>query len=146
LILVIGLTGLGSSLLPAADRTIGIGTLRDKIQGDWVGHMAGVDWGGPTEFSHQGTIIPVSSVPAWTPDMINGGFGQDDLYVEMPFVNAMNDNGVNCDWTKFGDCFRGFSPQLWHANMQGRQNLQDGYQVPDSGHYSINPHCDDIDW
>jgi hypothetical protein len=146
LFLVIALTGLGSSPLLAADRTIGINTLRDKISGGWVGHMAGVCWGAPTEFSHQGSIIPDGSVPAWTPDMINGGFGQDDLYVEMPFVNAMNNNGVNCDWTTFGDYFKIFTPQLWHANMMGRQNLQNGYPVPDSGHYGVNQHCDDIDW
>lgn len=145
-LLVIGLTGLGNSFLVAADRTIGIDSLRDKIRGGWVGHMAGVSWGAPTEFGYQGTIIPDASVPAWTPDMVNGGFGQDDLYVEMPFVNAMNDHGANCDWTRFGDYFRGFTPALWHANLIGRQNLQTGYPVPDSGHYSHNQHCDDIDW
>lgn len=143
---MIGLTWPGHSRLVAAERTITIGTLRDKIRGGWVGHMAGVTWGARTEFGYQSTIIPDASVPAWTPDMINDGFGQDDLYVEMPFINALKDNGANCDWTKFGDSFRGFTPALWHANLIGRQNLQNGYLVPDSGHYSHNPHCDDIDW
>ena len=140
------LMGPGSSLVLAADRQIDINTLRDKIKGGWVGYMAGTAWGGPTEFSHQGTLIPDNEVPVWIPDMINGGFNQDDLYMQMPFVNALNDKGVNCDWTKFGDNFRVFTPQLWHANFSGRQNLQNGYEVPDSGHYSHDQHCDDIDW
>jgi hypothetical protein len=29
-------------------------TLLDKIEGGWVGQMAGVAWGGQTEFSCQG--------------------------------------------------------------------------------------------
>ena len=145
-ILLIGWAAFGNSVLQAAERTMNVTTLRDKISGGWVGHMAGVSWGAPTEFGYQGTMIPDASVPVWSPSWVNGGYGQDDLYVQMPFVNAMKDNGANCDWTKFGDYFRVFAPQLWHANMQGRQNLQNGFQVPDSGHYSHNQHCDDIDW
>ena len=144
--LLLALTGLGSPFLWAADRAIDIVTLRDKIKGGWVGHMAGTAWGASTEFGYLGSIMPDNEVPTWSPNMVNDSFDQDDLYVAMPFVNAVTDNGVNCHWTRFGDYFRDFTPQLWHANLIGRQNLRNGFPVPDSGHYSRNEHCDDIDW
>lgn len=34
---------------------------RDKMQGGWIGQMAGVGWGGPTEFKWRGEIIPAES-------------------------------------------------------------------------------------
>jgi hypothetical protein len=144
--LLLALAGLGSPALLAADRTINVVTLRDKIKGGWVGHMAGTAWGASTEFGYLGSIMPDNEVPTWSPSMVNDSFDQDDLYVAMPFVRAVNDNGVNCNWTKFGDYFRDFTPQLWHANLVGRMNLRNGFSVPDSGHYSRNQHCDDIDW
>ena len=140
------MTAFGSPALRAADRTINVVTLRDKIKGGWVGHMAGTAWGFPTEFQYLGVIMPNGDVPTWTPDMVNDSFEQDDLYCSMPFVTALNDHGVNCNWTKFGDYFRDFSPQLWHANLIGRMNLRNGFPVPESGHYSRNSHCDDLDW
>jgi len=144
--LLLVLTGLGSPVLLAADRTINIVTLRDKIKGGWVGHMAGTAWGASTEFGYLGVIMPDNEVPTWSPNMVNDSFDQDDLYVAMPFVSAVSDYGVNCNWTRFGDYFRDFTPRLWHANLIGRQNLRNGFPVPDSGHYSRNDHCDDIDW
>src|SRR6266540_1561197 len=36
-----------------------------------VGQMAGVAWGGPTEFRYQGRIIPERELPCWVPQMIN---------------------------------------------------------------------------
>ncbi len=146
IVLLLAFTGLGGRILSAADRTINIVTLRDKIKGGWVGHMAGTAWGFPTEFQYLGVIMPDGDVPTWTPDMVNDSFEQDDLYVSMPFINALNDHGVNCHWTRFGDYFRDFSPQLWHANLIGRMNLRNGHPVPESGHYSRNQHCDDLDW
>jgi len=144
--LAAGLAAFWCVPLEAGTREININTLRDKIKGGWVGHMAGVSWGAPTEFQYQGTIIPDGSVPNWSPSLVNDSYDQDDLYVEMPFLSAMVEHGANCDWTKFGDYFRSFTPGLAHANMIGRQNLQAGWQVPDSGYYSHNAHCDDIDW
>ena len=63
--------------------------LYDKLLGGWIGQMAGVTWGAPTEFRWRGTIIPAEEFPAWQPEMINGGLRQDDLYVEIPFLDAM---------------------------------------------------------
>jgi hypothetical protein len=119
-------------------------TLLDKIEGGWLGQMAGVAWGGPTEFSCQGTIM--EEEVGWRPRSINDAYDQDDLYVELPFLEAMKVHGVNASWTAFGEYFKNTEFMLWHANDAGRTNLQAGIAAPDSGHYRNNPHADDIDW
>lgn len=116
----------------------------DKIKGGMLGQTVGVTWGAATEFGAQGRMLSDSEVPP-TFD-VNGVFGQDDIYVEVPFMDAMNDNGVNCSWKIFGDYFKTTSFPLWHANVVGRENLLKGIDAPASGHYSVNYHCDDIDW
>lgn len=127
-------------------RTITLADYRDKLMGGWVGQMAGVAYGDVTEFRFNGRIIPENEVPGWTPEAINRTCGQDDVYVEIPFLLAMNDKGVNCGWEVFGNYFRDTEFDLWHANRAGRDNLRKGIPAPDSGHYSRNTHCDDIDW
>ena len=120
--------------------------LRDKIAGSWAAQMIGVTWGAPTEFVYAGSIIPASNVPVWKSEMINSAFGQDDLYVEIPFIEAMRDNGVDCGVETVADYFRDTLFGLDHANFQGRSNLRAGIAVPDSGSYLYNYHADDIDW
>jgi len=138
------LAGCGEESRPT--RSIGIQQLRDKISGAWVGQFAGVAWGMTTEFFYLGEIIPEEEVPVWAPEWINIGYVQDDVYVEIPFIQAMREHGINCDWSHFGAAFADTSFALWHANLAGRENLQAGITVPDSGHYRNNEHCDDIDW
>ena len=120
--------------------------LRDRIEGSWAAQMIGVTWGASTEFRYQGTIIPESEVPAWNAAMINDAFGQDDLYVEIPFLDVLSKNGFDCELKLLADAFRDTSFPLDHANAQGRINLRAGIAAPDSGSYVYNYHCDDIDW
>jgi len=35
----------------------------DKMKAGWIGQMAGVGWGGPTEFKWNGKIIPEEAMP-----------------------------------------------------------------------------------
>ena len=120
--------------------------LLDKLEGGWIGQMAGVAWGAPTEFCYAGRLIPLSNVPQWTNDMINDAFGQDDLYVEIPFLDTMKKKGVDCDPKHIAAAFKTTQFALWHANGMARQNLKDGLDYPDSGSYLYNYHADDIDW
>jgi hypothetical protein len=120
--------------------------IMDKLRGGWAGQMAGVSWGAPTEFKWLGDIMPDPVVPTWSPSAINEGFDQDDIYVEIPFLEAMKDNGVNCEVEILGDYFRDTEFDLWHANLAARSNLRRGIPAPDSGHYDHNVHCSDIDW
>ena len=118
----------------------------DRMKGGWLGEMAGVTWAAPTEFIARGRIIEESAVPIWKPSTVNTGFGQDDLYVEVPFLDCMKDHGVNASWKQLGDYFAQSQFALWHANYYGRENLRKGIEAPASGHYLYNEHCDDIDW
>ncbi len=120
--------------------------LYDKIAGGWIGQMVGVAWAASTEFTHAGKLIEESSMPKWSPDMINDAFGQDDLYVEIPFLDAMKENGFDCDPKFIAEKFRDSKFALWHANYMGRENLLNGIPYPLSGSYQYNYHADDIDW
>jgi chitodextrinase len=130
----------------AATAAIEEAVILDKIKGAWLGQMAGVDWGASTEFQYLATIIPDGRVPEWSPDMINDGFGQDDLYVEIPFIDALMTSGMNAGWSALGNNFRDTSYGLWHANAAGRTNLASGVPAPDSGDHAFSVHGDDIDW
>ncbi|MBE6672153.1 MAG: hypothetical protein E7599_01335 [Ruminococcaceae bacterium] len=120
--------------------------MKDKITGGWIGQMVGVAWAASTEFTHAGKLIPETGMPIWKPEMINDAFGQDDLYVEIPFLDAMKDHGVDCDPKYMAETFRDSKFALWHANYMGRQNLLNGIPFPQSGSYLYNYHADDIDW
>ena len=126
--------------------TLDPATARDRIMGSWVGQMAGVAWGAPTEFKYHGRIIPADEVPVWKPSMINNAFIQDDLYVEIPFLEVLAVHGPAASWTLHGEAFRDTSFPLWHGNKAGRDNLLAGIPAPDSGHWRNNLHCDDLDW
>lgn len=120
--------------------------IKDRIEGSWAAQMIGVTWGASTEFGYQGRIIPVNEVPEWKAQMINDAFGQDDLYVEIPFLDAMYKEGVDCTLTVLAEAFRDTQFGLDHANYLGRANLRAGIPAPQSGSYLYNYHCDDIDW
>ena len=107
--------------------------------------MAGVAWGNTTEYGYT-TMMPDAAVPAWNAGDVNNGFVQDDIYVEIPFMDTMKVKGVNCSWTDFGNTFKNTTFNLWHANLIGRNNLKSNIPAPWSGHYSNNSHADDIDW
>jgi hypothetical protein len=117
----------------------------DKMKAGWVGQMAGVGWGGPTEFHSKGVIMPAEKVPKWKPEMINQ-FGQDDIYVEMTFLRTLEQYGFDCSIRQAGIDFANSGYNLWHANRNGRDNLRKGIAPPDSGHPKFNKHADDIDY
>ena len=118
---------------------------RDRMKAAWMGQMAGVGWGLPTEFDYIDRIIPVEEVPPWTPGMINQQ-GNDDLYVEMTFLSSMERHGTDVSQRQVGIDFANTSYGLWAANRNGRENLRAGIAPPASGHPRYNPHCEDIDY
>jgi len=127
------------------ERRLSVEAYRDKMKAGWLGQMAGVGWGGPTEFHYNGKIIPEDKMPTWTPGMINQ-FGQDDLYVEMTFLRTLELHGLDAPIRQAGIDFANSGYKLWHANAHGRSNLRKGIAPPDSGHPKFNPHADDIDY
>ncbi len=117
----------------------------DKMKAGWIGQMAGVGWGGPTEFKWKGEIIPEDKIPQWKPEMINQ-FHQDDIYVEMTFLRTLELYGMDVSIRQAGIDFANSGYPLWHANRAGRDNLRGGIAPPDSGHPQFNKHADDIDY
>ncbi|MDF2685561.1 MAG: putative rane protein [Clostridia bacterium] len=120
--------------------------LYDKILGSWIGQAAGVVWGASTEFVYGGKTIPENEVPSIDSLDMNGMFTQDDLYVEIPFIQAMLENGVNCDIKYLADAFKNTEFPLWHANLAARDNLIKDIEAPLSGNPLYNQHSEDIDW
>jgi len=117
----------------------------DKCQGAWVGQMIGVCYGAPYEFRSNGRPI-TEPLRAWEPDRIAGAIGQDDLYVEMTFLKALETHGLKITPEQAGLAFAATKFPLWHANLRGRTNVRRGVLPPFSGHPDHNRHADDIDF
>jgi hypothetical protein len=117
----------------------------DKMKAAWIGQMAGVGWGQPTEFKVKGAIITEDKMPPWNPAMINQ-HGNDDCYVEMTFLRSLEQYGWEVSIRQAGIDFANSGYPLWHANKEGRDNLRKGIAPPDSGHPQFNKHADDIDY
>jgi hypothetical protein len=127
-------------------REIPLSELRDRIRGGWAGQMIGVSFGAPTEFRYLERIIPSSEVPKWTPDRVHNSLNQDDLYVEMSFVQVLDEKGLDATTENFGEVFRGTDYPLWHANLAARRALKRGVPAGQSGRPEQNAHANDIDF
>ena len=125
---------------------LSVNEYRDKMKAGWIGQIAGVSWGAPTEFKWQDKIIPADKMPAWRPEMINDAFGQDDLYVEMTFLRTLEQYGIDVSIRQAGIDFANSGYPLWCANNAGRTNLRRGIAPPDSGHPQFNKCPNDIDY
>ncbi len=121
-----------------------ISDLENKIKGGWVGKAYGVSFGGPTEFGTQGAMIEGPL------EMKEEGLKwlnwQDDMYVNMALLKAVDENGLNATAADFAQEFAYGGFMLWHANGQGRQNILAGIPPELSGHPKYNPHANDIDF
>ena len=73
--------------------------LKDKIAGGWAGKMIGVTYGAPTEFRYQQKINNDSI--KWTPADIKGSVWQDDIYVQLTFMMAMDKYGMDAPAVKY---------------------------------------------
>ena len=126
-------------------RRLSVEAYQSKMKAGWLGQMAGVGWGAPTEFRFNAMIIPEDMVPEWEPHMINQQY-QDDIYVEMTFLKTLEDYGFDVSIRQAGIDFANSKYRLWHANYYGRENLRSGIAPPYSGHPQFNAHADDIDY
>lgn len=116
----------------------------DKIRGSFVGQMAGVTYAYPYEFRSK-EIIELPLWP-WIPPIIVSALNQDDIYVEMTFLESMVKYGINVSQEQAAIDFSNSQYDLWHANYYARENLRNGIMPPYSGHPKYNEHADDIDF
>jgi len=116
-----------------------------KMKAAWIGQMIGVGWGAPTEFQFIAKTIPDDKVPEFNSDMVNV-FGQDDLYVEMTFIQTLEQYGIDCSIEQAGIDFANSEYMLWGANEMGRENLRFGIKPPASSHPDYHKGADWIDY
>jgi len=88
-------------------------------------------------------MIPGDEVPLWKNEMVNQQ-GNDDLYVEMTFLQSMEKYGTDVTIRQAGIDFANTGYTLWAANLQGRENLRYGIAPPASSHPKYNKNADDI--
>ena len=138
--------GIGCTNDSVQYRRLPVKVYRDKMKAGWVGQIAGVSWGAPTEFKWRDKIIPMEDMPVWNPDMINDAFTQDDLYVEMTFLRSLEEYGLDVSIRQAGIDFANSEYPLWCANAAGRKNLRSGIAPPDASHPQFNRCPNDIDY
>lgn len=125
--------------------TITEAELLDKIKGAWAGKMIGVMHGIGMEFHAVGETFE-GDIP-WTPQMIQGSLGEDDIYGQLCFMSTMERNqGLQTSVEKLAEDFAHAEFGLAHANLQGRKNFLDGIMPPMSGSAEYNMHANDIDF
>lgn len=118
--------------------------LLDKIRGAWLGKAYGVTYGGPTEFRYMGKIIdgPLQLEDDWIERILT----QDDIYVNMAFLETLADSGFEASASAYATNFAYAGFGLGHANCQARQNLFAGVPPNLSGHPYYSAHAEDIDF
>lgn len=126
-------------------------TLKDKIKGAWAAQTIGVTYGGPTEFKYLKRTIPDSVEIVWSDTtllywMKNIPALYDDIYMDLTFVEVMEKEGLDAPASSHALAYANAKYWLWHANQQGRYNILNGIMPPESGHWTNNPHADDIDF
>ena len=145
-ILVTAIIGISCKDNTVQYRRLPVKVYRDKMKAGWVGQIAGVCWGAPTEFRWKDRIIPEEDMPVWKSEMINEAFGQDDLYVEMTFLRTLEEYGIDVSIRQAGIDFANSEYPLWCANDAGRKNLRSGVAPPDASHPQFNKCPNDIDY
>jgi hypothetical protein len=126
-------------------RTLSRQAYLDKMEGAWIGQMAGVSYGAPREFKSNGKIDD-AEFPPWKPERIQNAIQQDDLYVEMTWLMCLQKDGLDVTFEQAGKAFAATEYKLWHANRAGRDNVRKGIMPPASGHPDNNLHANDIDY
>jgi ADP-ribosylglycohydrolase len=125
--------------------------LKDKIKGGWAGQTIGVTFGGPYEFSYQGTYIQDYQPLLWYDGYIKHCMLDipglyDDLYMDLTFVDVFEKYGLDAHVDSFANAFANAGYMLWHANQAARYNILNGIKAPLSGSWQNSSHADDIDY
>jgi len=126
-------------------QTLTVDEYLDRCKGAWAGQMIGVTYGEPYEFQSNGAPITRDLLP-WKPTRVKNAIHEDDCYVEMTFLKAIEEHGLDITYAQAGEAFGASQYELWHANKVGRNNVRAGIMPPLSGHPDFNSHADDIDF
>src|SRR5574344_309801 len=145
-VLAAAVSALACGCATVGERTLSVEDYRDKMAGAWIGQSVGVAYGAPTEFKCTAELVPESMLPEWKPEMVNGTFSQDDLYVEMTFLDTLDRRGIDVTAREAGIDFANSRYRLWCANWNGRNNLRSGLAPTACSHPKHHATTDDIDY
>ncbi|MEX6634522.1 ADP-ribosylglycohydrolase family protein [Hyphococcus lacteus] len=125
--------------------------LMNKIKGAWAAQTIGVTYGFPVEFRFQSALVPESFPVPWDENSLKNTYeyspgAYDDIYMDLSFVQVIEDEGVDAPVQSFADAFANAKYPLWFANQMARYNVLNGLTPPASGHWLNNPAADDIDF
>jgi hypothetical protein len=144
---------IGSTTYAAETRKISFDEYKDKMRAGWIGQMVGVAWSAPTEFKFCGRIISIDEktglperMEPLTQNTVNQSFSQDDLYVEMIFLESLEKYGLGVSRRQAGIDFANAKPRLYCANAIGQGNTRLGIAPPWSGHPKFNTQPNAIDY
>ena len=125
-------------------KRISVDTYCDKVKGGWAGKMIGVMYGAPYEFKYVDSTY--DGAVTWDPATVKGALTNDDLYVQLGFMQVMDSLGYNCPTVAYAAKLAGAGFELCHANRMARRNFYLGIMPPLSGNPVNNMHADDIDF
>lgn len=97
LVVISPLAVCGVAMGATGERRIAMDDYLDRVQAAWIGKMAGVGLGIATEFHYSHRIVPDSMMPAWRPETVNEGYNQDDLYLQLAALRALDQHGLDVD-------------------------------------------------
>ena len=108
-------------------------TLKDKINGCWQGKNIGGILGAPFEAKRQ-----INNVTFYTQDLTKGIPMNDDLDLQLVWLNAVEKYGRNVNASILGDYWLSYIVPDWSEYGIGKGNLREGIQPPLSGHMANN--------
>lgn len=103
--------------------------LRDKIMGCWLGKNAGGALGAPYE-----SIRGYNDVTFYEADYKGNPPPNDDLDLQLVWLNAAERYGRNLDAAKLGEYWLSYIIPDWVEYGSGKTNMRNGLMPPISGH------------
>lgn len=104
-------------------------TLKDKIAGCWAGKNIGGILGGPFEALRQ-----INNVTFYTQDLSEGLPGNDDLDLQLVWLNAVEKYGKNVDAHILAEYWLSYIVPDWVEYGTAKTNLKAGLMAPICGH------------
>ena len=144
-VLLISLLGICQPTYAQGEKKLSLEEIRDHIAGGWIGQGIGVTFADRYEFRACGKMVE-GDLRAWEPEFLERSLAQDDLYVDVTFIDALKTHGPQITMEQAGQVFAATEYPLWHANSEARKNIRNGIKPPLSGHPKYNLHADDIDF
>lgn len=111
-------------------------TYKNKVLGCWMGKSIGGTLGAPFECKRG-----IFDVDFYTQDLSKGPIPNDDLDLQLVWLNAVEKYGRNVNATILGEYWLSFIIQNWSEYGTGKNNLRMGLVPPLSG-YVDNPNKD----